>query len=180
VDAALAVARAAALRGDRAGAILFGAEPSRVVLPGAGRRGLAALADALHLAEARVEESDHGAALDALEGRQRRRALVLLFTDLSDPDTSAALRARAALLARRHLVELFAVADSEIADAAAVRPASSGDAFARAAAERILAERELALAALAAAGVRVESAPARELVGAVVRRYLEVKRRGEL
>ena len=180
VDAALALARAAALRGDRAGAILFGAEPTRVILPAAGRAGLAALAGALHLAEARVEESDFGAAFDVLEARQRRRALVLLFTDLSDPDTSAALRARAALLARRHLVALLAVADSEIADAAAARPAGAEEAFARVAAERILADRDRAAAALAAAGVHVESAPARGLVAAVVRRYLEVKRRGEL
>jgi uncharacterized protein (DUF58 family) len=180
VDAALALARAAALRGDRAGAILFGAEPSRVVLPGAGREGLAALAEALHLAEVRVEESDYGAAFDALLARQRRRALVVVFTELSDPDTSAALRARAALAARRHRVEVLAIADSEIADAAAARPAHAEEAFARIAAERIQAERDLAAARLAASGVRVESAPARALVGAVVRRYLEVKRRGEV
>jgi uncharacterized protein (DUF58 family) len=180
VDAALALARAAALRGDRAGVILFGAEPARVVLPAAGRAGLSALAEALHAAEARVEESDYGAAFDALEARQRRRALILLFTDLSDPDTSAALRDRAGLLARRHLVELVAVADSEIAEVAAARPERADEAFARVAAERILAERDLAAASLAAAGVRVESAPARALVSSVVRRYLEVKRRGEL
>jgi uncharacterized protein (DUF58 family) len=180
VDAALALARAAALRGDRAGAVLFGAEPGRVVLPGAGRTGLSALADALHAAEARVEESDFAAAFDALEARQRRRALVVVLTDLSDPDSSAELRARAALLARRHLVQVLAVADSEVAEVAAAWPARAEDAFARAAAERILAERDAAAAALAAAGVRVESAPARGLVAAVVRRYLDVKRRGEL
>jgi uncharacterized protein (DUF58 family) len=180
VDAALALARAAALRGDRAGAVLFGAEPGRVVLPGAGRAGLGALAEALHDAEARVEESDYDAAFDAVEARQRRRALVVVFTDLGDPDSGAALRARAALLARRHLVQLLAVADSEVADVAAARPERAEEAFARVAAERILAERDAAAASLAAAGVRVESAPARELVGAVVRRYLEVKRRGEL
>jgi uncharacterized protein (DUF58 family) len=177
VDAALALARAAALRGDRAGAVLFGAEPGRVVLPGAG---LGPLADALHAAEARVEESDFGAALDAVETRQRRRALVVIFSDLSDPDTSAPLRARAALLARRHLVQLVAVADSEVAEVAASRPAGAAEAFARVAAERILAERDAAAASLVAAGVRVESAPARGLVAAVTRRYLEVKRRGEL
>jgi uncharacterized protein (DUF58 family) len=180
VDAALALARAAALRGDRTGAIIFGAEVGRVVLPGAGRAGLGALADALHDAEARSEESDYGAAFDALGARQRRRSLVIVFTDLSDPDTSAALRAGAAQLARRHLVLFLTVADSEIADLASARPARADEAYARVAAERILEERDLAAASLAAVGVRVESAPARSLVAAVVNRYLEVKRRGTL
>ncbi|HEX9242397.1 MAG TPA: DUF58 domain-containing protein [Anaeromyxobacter sp.] len=180
VDAALALARAAVVRGDRAGAVLFGAEVERVVPPGTGRAQLAPLAEALHLAEARVEESDYSAALDALEARQRRRALVVIFTDLADPDTSALLLARAAQLRRRHLVLVAAVADSEIADAARARPRDAEEALVRAAAEAILDEREQAAARLASAGVRVESVPARELAAAVVARYADVKARGEL
>jgi uncharacterized protein (DUF58 family) len=180
VDAALALARAAATRGDRTGAVLFGAEVSRVVPPAGGRAQLGPLAGALHLAEARVEESDYAGAFDALEARQRRRALLVLFTDLADPDTSALLLARAALLGRRHLVLVAAVADSEIADAARARPRDDAEAFARVAAERILAERETAAARLAAAGVRVESVPARDLAAAVVGGYLDVKARGAL
>ena len=180
VDAALALARAAATRGDRAGAVLFGAEVGRVVPPRSGRSQLAPLADALHLAEARVEESDYAAAFDVLDARQRRRALVVVFTDLADPDTSALLLARAVQLRRRHLVLVAAVADSEIADAARARPRDAGEAFVRAAAESILEEREQAAARLLSAGVRVESVPARELAAAVVAGYAEVKARGEL
>lgn len=180
VDAALALARAAALRGDRAGAVLFGAEVERIVPPSGGRGQLAPLAEALHAATARVEESDYPGAFDALEERQRRRALVVVFTDLSDPDGSALLLARAALLRRRHLVHVAAVADSEIADAASARPRSREEAFMRAAAERILAEREAAAHRLAAAGVRVDSVSARRLAAAVVARYGEAKARGEL
>ncbi len=180
VDAALALARAAAERGDRAGAVLFGAEVDRVVPPAGGRAQLAPLAAALHLAEARVEESDYAAAFDALDARQRRRALVVVFTDLADPDTSALLLARAAQLRRRHLVLVAAVADSEIADAAAARPRDEEEAFVRAAAETILDEREQATRRLQASGVRVESVPARELAAAVVGRYADAKARGEL
>jgi uncharacterized protein (DUF58 family) len=180
VDAALALARAAAGRGDRAGAILFGAEVGRVVPPGSGRAQLAPLCGALHLAEARVEESDYSAAFDALDARQRRRALVVVFTDLADPDTCALLLARAAQLRRRHLVLVAAVADSEIADAARARPRDAREAFVRAAAESIMEEREQAAARLLSSGVRVESVPARGLAAAVVARYADVKARGEL
>jgi uncharacterized protein (DUF58 family) len=180
VDAALALARAAAGRGDRAGAVLFGTEVRRVVAPVGGRAALGPLADALHAADARVEESDYGAAFDVLDARQRRRALVVVFTDLADPDTSAVLLARAAQLRRRHLVLVAAVGDSEIADAAAARPRDDEEAFMRAAAEAILDEREQAARRLQATGVRVESVPARELAAAVVGRYAEAKARGAL
>jgi uncharacterized protein (DUF58 family) len=180
VDAALALARAAEGRGDRVGAVLFGAEVERVVPPEGGRGRLGPLAEALHLAEARPVESDYGAAFDVLEARQRRRALVLVFTDLADPDTSALLLARAALLRRRHLVLVAAVSDSQVAEVARLRPADEAEAFARVAAERILDEREAAARRLAAAGVAVASVPASGLAAAVVARYLEVKQRGAL
>jgi uncharacterized protein (DUF58 family) len=180
VDAALALARAAAARGDRAGAVLFGAEVERVVPPGSGRLQLGPLAEALHVADARIEESDYAAAFDAVETRQRRRALVVAFTDLADPDTSALLLARAERMRARHLVLVAAVADSEVADAARARPRQAADAYVRAAAERILAEREAAARRLAASGVRVLSVGARDLAAAVVGRYREVKERGDL
>lgn len=180
VDAALALARSAVARGDRVGALLFGAELSRALAPGRGRGALGALAEALAEARARPEEPDWGAAFDTLQARQTRRALVVVFTDLSDPDQSALLLARTAALRRRHLPWVVAVADSALADAARTLPATPGEAYARLAAERILSERELAAARLQAAGVRVLSVPARELAGRVVEGYLEVKARGRL
>jgi uncharacterized protein (DUF58 family) len=180
VDAALAVARAAVGRGDRVGAILYGAEVLRVVPPEGGRGRLGPLAEALHAARATTEESDHRAALDVLEARQRRRALVLVLTELADPDTSRLLIARAAQLRRRHLVVVAAVGDSEIADAARATPRSADEAYVRVAARRILAEREAAALALTAAGVRVERCTAAGLAASTVGRYLEIKERGEL
>jgi uncharacterized protein (DUF58 family) len=180
VDAALALARAAAGRGDRAGAVLFAAEVDRVVPPAGGRGQLGPLAGALSAAEARIEESDWGAAFGEVEARQRRRALVVAFTDLADPETSGLLLARAERLRARHLVLVAAVADSEVADAARLWPRDAGEAYVRAAAERIVVEREGAARRLAAAGVRVESVAARDLAAAVVGRYREVKERGDL
>jgi uncharacterized protein (DUF58 family) len=180
VDAALAVARAAARRGDRVGVLLFGAEVRRVVPPGRGSRQLGPVAEALFRAEAVVEESDYAAAFDELSSRQRRRALVVTFSDLADPDTSALLLSRAALLRRRHLMLLAAVADSAIADAARALPGTEAEAYARLAAERILAERDLAARRLQAAGVEVASVPARDLVAAAVGGYLAAKASGRL
>jgi uncharacterized protein (DUF58 family) len=180
VEAALAVARAAVTRGDRVGAILFGAEVRRVVPPGSGRPQLGPLAEALHAARPAPEESDYRAAFEVLEARQRRRALLLLFTDLADPDTSALLITRAAQLRRRHLVLVAAPDDSIVADAARAMPRTAEEAWVRTAAGRILAERDAAARRLEASGVRVESGPASGLAAASVRRYLAAKERGAL
>jgi uncharacterized protein (DUF58 family) len=180
VDAALAVARAAVARGDRVGAVLFGATVERIVLPGSGRAQLGPLAEALHAARSSPVACDWAAAFDALDARQRRRALVLVFTDLADPDTSALLIARAAQLRRRHLVLVAAPGDSETAAVAAASPRAAEEAYMRAAAERILEERDVAIRRLAAAGVQVESSPAAGLARAVVGRYLEIKGTGAL
>lgn len=180
VDAALALARAAVKRGDRVGALLFGAEVRSVVPPGRGSRQLGPVAGALFRAEAAVEEADYPAAFEALAARQRRRAMVVVFTDLADPDTSALLLERAALMRRRHLLLLAAVADSAIADAARAVPGTAAEAYARLAAERILAERDLAVRRLQAAGVEVASVPARDLTAAAVGGYLAAKASGRL
>ncbi len=90
------------------------------------------------------------------------------------------LLSRAALLRKRHLALVAAVADSEIADASRAMPRTRADAYARVAAERILAERDLARRRLQGAGVRVESVAARDLVAAVVGGYLEIKAGGRL
>ncbi len=180
VEAALALARAAAGRGDRTGLILFGAEVERVVPAEAGRTRLGPLAEALHLAESRPAEADYGAAFDELLARQRRRALVVVFTELSDPETSALLLARAEFLRRRHLVAVATIADPDLVEAATARPETEAAAFARAAAERIGGEREAAERRLAAAGVAVIHAAAADLPRAVVARYAELKERGVL
>jgi uncharacterized protein (DUF58 family) len=180
VEAALALARVAAERGDRTGAILFGAGVERVVPAVAGRSRLGPLAEALHLAEARPLQADYGAAFDELLARQRRRALVVVFTELSDPETVGLLLARAEVLRRRHLVAVAAIADPVLVELASARPATEDDALVRATAERIMEERETAARRLSAAGVTVIDASAADLAGAVVRRYAAVKERGLL
>ena len=180
VEATLALARAAADRGDRTGLILFGAEVERVVPAEAGRTRLGPLAEALHLARSRPAEADVGAAFDALMARQRRRALVVIFTELGDPEATALLLARAGILRRRHLVAVASIADPDLVEAASARPAGEADAFARAAAERILAEREHSERRLTAAGVTVIHAAGADLPAAVVTRYVAVKERGLL
>jgi uncharacterized protein (DUF58 family) len=105
---------------------------------------------------------------------------VVLFTELNDPDATALLLARAGILRRRHLVAVASIADPELVEAASSRPVALADAFARAAAERLVDERVHSERRLSAAGVIVIHAAGRELPAAVVARYAAVKARGLL
>jgi len=180
VDACLALARAASRSGDRVGLLAFGSELRALVPPGRGTGQLGPVAAALHGLEPRPEEPGVGRALDLLGARQTRRALVVLFTDVTDPESGESLAARAALLCRRHLVLLVAAADPTLSAARSSRPASADDAFARVAAKRILAEREAALFRLRGAGVRVADVPANRLAAAAVGGYVSAKASGRL
>jgi uncharacterized protein (DUF58 family) len=180
VDACLALARAAARGGDRVGLLAFGAEVRALVLPRRGSAQLGPVAAALHGLEPRPEETDVVGAIDLVEAHQPRRALVVLLTDVSDPESSTALVARAALLRHRHLVSVVAAAHPDLLAAASRRPHSADDAYARIAAERILAERGLALRRLRSAGIRVDDVPADRLRAAAVGGYLAAKGSGRL
>jgi len=180
VDACLALARSAARGGDRVGLLAFGAEFRALVPPRRGSSQLGPVAAALHALEPRPEESDLSGALDLLEAKQVRRALLVLLTDVADPESAGELVTRAARLRRRHLLSLVSAADPDLTAAASARPRSAEDAYARIAAERILAERRLALRRLRAAGIRVDDVPPERLAEAAVSGYLAAKGSGRL
>ncbi len=180
VDAALRLSRVSLDRGDQVGLCAFGAEVHAFLAPKKGREALRGLVEALYRLEPELLESDCAAAFDLVAARIRRRALVAVFSDLLDEESSRQLVARATRLRPRHLPLVIAVADSELLDAGRAVPRRPEEAYLRAAAQRLLRERDSTLGRLRDAGSLVVSVPARELCAAAVNKYLEVKARGLL
>ncbi len=112
--------------------------------------------------------------------RQRRRALIAIFTDIVDRDQAAALIQQCALLRRRHLPLVITVRDPAVEDIARQRPGDAAGVYARAIAAGIAADRADALRLLRAGRVDVIDADARTLSPRLVNRYLELKRRAAL
>jgi len=67
--------------------------------------------------------------------------LVVLFTDLLDPDTAAAVLARTALLRPRHLPLIASLSDDELERAAIDVPAGLAGAYVRPMAARLVTSR---------------------------------------
>lgn len=180
VDAAAALAWAAHAHDDDVGLLVFEAESRLVRAPRRGRAGLRAVLAGLAGASAAPVEPDYPRAFSELARRQRRRALVVLFTDVVDADTSAALVAQARGLRPRHLPVVVTLRDPAL-DAVVAAPADSvGAAYDRAAAEALLEARAVALEGMRADGiVVVDVAPAAAAQG-VVAAYERLKARGAL
>jgi uncharacterized protein (DUF58 family) len=180
VNAALLLLHVALRTGDRAGLVAFADGITTTVEPRSGSAQLRRILDAIGPLHPGEIESDHTAALTELRVKQRRRALIAIFTDIVDRKQAESLIAQCALLRHRHLALVITVRDPAVVDIARVRPRNAADVYARAVAGGIEADRAQALRLLRAGGVDVIDADARSLSPRLVNRYLELKRRAAL
>jgi uncharacterized protein (DUF58 family) len=180
VDAALRLARVGLDAGDVVGVLAFASDVRAFLPPRKGREHLRLITESLYRAEAALEESDYGRAFDFAFARQTRRALVVLFTDLVDPDASAGLLTRTLALRPRHLPVVASLLDEDLEAAATNVPVEAQDAYARQAAARLEAEYRRTATTLRDAGALVVRAPARGFGAAALNAYLDVKSRGLL
>ncbi|HEU4565392.1 MAG TPA: DUF58 domain-containing protein [Gemmatimonadaceae bacterium] len=178
LSSALVLADVAASSDDRVGLIVFDDEVRAFVPPAAGLAALSRIRDALVPLTARLVEPDYALAFRTLAARQRRRSLIVLFTDVIDARASQALIAHTARSAARHLPVVVALRNEQLLAAATPRPGMSTEAlYESAAAEELLLARDDALARMRHAGVSVLDVPVEAMTAAVVNRYLELKAR---
>jgi uncharacterized protein (DUF58 family) len=180
VDAALRLAQVSLEAGDLVGVLAFASEVHAYLPPRKGREHLRLLTGALYRVEAALEESDYGRAYDFAFARSSRRALVVLFTDLVDPDASGSLLSRTLALRPRHLPVVASLLDEDLQQAATAVPSTVQQAYARQAAARIEEDYRRTALTLKEAGALVVRAPARTFGAAAINTYLHVKARGLL
>lgn len=180
INAALLLVHVALHSGDRAGLLAYADTVTVTLAPRPGAAQIRRFLDAVRPLRPGETEADYDAALEYLSRWQRRRALVVLFTDLLDPDQSAALVRQCIRLRRRHLPLVVTVRDPAIDDMARAEPRTGGEAYGRAVASGLLADRAATLQVLQRSGVTTIDADARSLSPRLVNRYLELKRRATL
>jgi len=178
VNAAALLAYVAARSGDWVGLYAFAQGPLAYHPP--RKQQFSRVLDALYALQPQTVESNYQRSFMEAAHRIRKRVLVVLFTDLLDPDSSARLLRYVTLLTRRHLVLCAAVSDYELHDIAARSPAQPRELYERTVATALLADRQRALAALRRRGAIVLDATPANLSVEVLNRYLEIKARSRL
>lgn len=177
INASLLLVHVALHSGDRAGLLAFADSVTTTLTPRSGPAQLRRFLDAVRPLRAGEIEADYDAAFAVLTRWQRRRALVVLFTDLLDREQGTALVRQCVRLRRRHLPLVVTVRDPAIDDMARQEPRSGSDTYARAVAAGLLADRADTLQLLQHSGIATIDADARTLSPRLVNRYLELKRR---
>jgi uncharacterized protein (DUF58 family) len=180
LSAAMLLTDVAAASGDQVGALAFDEIVRAYVPPQRGRAALGAVREALSALTASTAEPDYASAFRMLALRQRRRALIVFFTDVMDARASRTLIAYLGRAAARHVVVVVAIRNDELL--AATKPAAAAPLaiYTSAAAEELVQERDEALVRMRRAGVAVLDVSATQMATAVVNRYLEIKARGLL
>ena len=177
IQAALLLAYVATLSEDQVGLLVFSNEVKTYLPPRKGRGQVYAMMEALYNVKASFDETDYRGAMSYLKARWKKRALVVCFADLWDPDSSRATVNELALLQPRHLVAAVTLLDTKIVDASNQNISSIDSAYEKSVAIQVLEERAKALAILSGRGVLVVDTPADKLSAELVNRYLEVKER---
>ncbi len=166
---------------DQVGLIVFDDRIRALVPPMRGASALTAIRDALVGVQATMAEPDYASAFRTLAARHRKRALIVLFSDVVDPRASRAIIAHTTRAAVRHLPLVVALRNDRLVEAAVPTGVeSSHDLFVTAAAEELLLAREDALLRMRRAGVSVLDVSPGEMTAAVVNRYLAIKARSSL
>jgi glutamate 5-kinase len=107
----------------------------------------------MYALESHSVEADYGAAVLALRARQKKRALVVMFTDLSGERASESLLKYLPGLVPQHLPMLVTIRDPALDQEASQVPSNSDALYRRAVAEQLLDERRRLLNALEQRGV---------------------------
>jgi uncharacterized protein (DUF58 family) len=148
--------------------------------PSRGTGALALVRSTLSGLDASLTEPDYASAFRTLATRQRRRALVVFFTDVIDVRVAKQFAAYAGRAARRHAMIIVAIQNEALLEATRTNASGSLALYRRAAAEELVREREEALARMRQAGVTVLDVAPDRMATAVVNRYLELKAKGSI
>jgi uncharacterized protein (DUF58 family) len=180
INAVLLLGYVATGVGDKVGLMTFADEVDTYLSPRMGRMQFYRMLEFLYRVEAQPVEPDYRRAVTYLAGKQRKRALIVIFTDISGGLSIDTLVSHISVLAKNSLPLVVTISDPDVHAAAHQHPEDSLAAYQRAAAVQLLDERHLALDNLRRRGVLTLDVPAHQLSWSVVSRYLDLKGRGRL
>ena len=180
INAALMLAWVAQAYGDRVGLMTFDDHVTGFIKPERGSTQIRRLTEALYAIKSQYVEPDFGHAMTHLALRIGRRSMIVVLTDVQDPEASKELVAHCLRLSGKHLVLVVAMSDPAVLAARDMPITTSARAYEWAAAEQFVASRRESFELLRRGGVLGLDVVAGQLSPALVERYLELKERALL
>lgn len=179
LNACLLLSYVALRQGDAVGLYSFAASPSRYLAPVKGAAQLSVLLNGVYDLQSSQRPADYQAAANELLARQKRRALVVLVTNLRDEDDQELLTA-VKRIGRQHRV-LVASLREEVLDQVRQNPVQTlPEALVYSSAINYLNGRTELHERLSAHGIALLDARPGELGPELVSRYMNWKKAGSL
>ena len=180
LHASLALMSASARAGDNCGLLVFGRRVRKFLPPKRGPEHLDAVLEALHDVEPELVESSYSRAFQFIASNTKKRAFVVILTDLVDKDSSKELLASLKLLRPRHLPLVATIGDRDLNRVVSEPPRDQKQLFTQSAAEEVIYQRESALRLVESVGGLALDVTGETLAPRLLETYLRVKERGML
>ena len=180
INTTLMTAYVSMLKGDKVGLIAFADTVHQYLAPKPGKKQFLTMLETIYALPVHPVEPDFEEAFKYLASKQRKRALIILFTDILDSDSAEGIAAYVSQLSRHHLVVCVTLTDSGIVALAEQESTDSKSVYQKAIAERLLQEKHATLEILNRQGVITIDVPAHQLTMAVVNKYLELKAKSRI
>ncbi|MEQ1497299.1 MAG: DUF58 domain-containing protein [Novosphingobium sp.] len=180
VTAALTTAYAALKSGDKVALFGFAARPQLFTPFASDAREFYRLQVAAAGLDYMPQEPNFTLALATLAGQLKRRSMIVVFSDFTDPTSAELMIESISRLTARHLVLFVTMHDEELAEIASAAPNEVGTLAMAVSADGLLRQRALVLGKLRAIGVQVVEAPYAQIGTRLLDRYLSIKRRGAI
>ncbi|HVY63064.1 MAG TPA: DUF58 domain-containing protein [Planctomycetota bacterium] len=180
VNAALMLAYVASTRDDKVGLAVFADELQEYLEPRKGAAQYRRFMEHLYRVEAEAVFTDFIASFRAVATKQKKRSLVVIFTDITDAESLRELARALSLLRPAHLPLVVALRDPSFAEVARAAPAAADGVFEKVVARELLEDRSRAVRELTRGGAHVLDVLPQDFSASVVSKYLELKARGLL
>jgi len=180
VSAALLTAYITLKSGDKTSLFSFAAKPELSTPFLSDSRNFYRLQQDAATIDYRHQESNYTLALSALQNRLKRRSLIIIFTDFTDPTAADLMLEAAGRLIDKHLVLFVVLEDKELAEIIDKPPETAADVTRTVTAQSLLDQKKLVVSRLQHLGIDVIEG-SHDVVGTrLINSYLKIKRRGQL
>ncbi|NRS15950.1 DUF58 domain-containing protein [Brevibacillus sp. HB1.4B] len=180
LESALTLAAVALRQGDQVALLAYSHEIKTYIPPGRGLRHLHTLLEATYNLTSDFVEADPAKALEFLNRQQKRRSLVVLFSDMENYLVEDQLSNYLWRMRRSHLILLLSLADPLLHEWSHIATSNSSLAFTKAVAQRFQLDRRAFQQKMIGAGIQVLDVPADQLTLTVINTYLDIKSREAL
>jgi uncharacterized protein (DUF58 family) len=180
IEAALTLAAVALRQGDQVSLLAFSNRVKACVLPGKGLPHLHAVLEAVYDLKSDLAESNYPLALEYIQRYQKKRSLLVLFSDMESYLFEDQLVPYLLRIRRIHLPLLLSLKDPQLFKWANTKAANSHLAYIKSLAVKFTLDRRGYAHNLGRMGIHLVDVPADQFTLAAVNFYLDVKSRDVL